>query len=143
MNILDIISVYLATKCIGPSIQVRSSCNMTEKIENYRSFKVYFLTGFGHQAVIVFFVLSGFLISSSVFKAGAEGKWSWVDYGINRAARLYVVLIPGLLFGLLWDYLGSHYFALSGLYSRPLETFHRLDTLVQTALHDRQLPRQL
>lgn len=84
---------------------------------------LYFLTGFGHQAVIVFFVLSGFLISSSIFKACAAGKWSWAEYGINRLARLYVVLIPGLLFGLLWDYTGAHLSASSGLYTRPLEAF--------------------
>src|SRR5450432_3682938 len=29
---------------------------------------IYFVTGFGHQAVVVFFVLSGFLISSTVIK---------------------------------------------------------------------------
>lgn len=29
---------------------------------------IYFLTGFGHQSVVVFFVLSGFLISSTVIK---------------------------------------------------------------------------
>lgn len=81
---------------------------------------LYFFTGFGHQAVIVFFVLSGFLISSSVFRSYAAGTWSWRDYAINRSVRLYIVLIPGLLLGLLWDLLGSSLFASSGLYSQPL-----------------------
>jgi len=84
---------------------------------------VYFLTGFGHQAVMVFFILSGFLISTSVFKMLATESWSWTEYIISRAARLYVVLIPGLLLGLLWDAVGSHAFALSGLYSQPLRGF--------------------
>lgn len=81
---------------------------------------IYFLTGFGHQAVMVFFVLSGFLISSSIFRSIASGKWSWMEYAIHRSARLYVVLLPGLLLGLLWDGLGSHFFDRSGLYSQPL-----------------------
>src|SRR6266436_9495246 len=49
---------------------------------------LYFFTGFGHQAVIVFFVLSGFLISSTVIRSHGLGKWSWRDYAINRATRL-------------------------------------------------------
>lgn len=81
---------------------------------------IYFLTGFGHQAVMVFFVLSGFLISSTVIKSHLSGAWSWPDYGINRATRLYVVLIPGLLFGLLWDVLGNSLFAAKGIYTHPV-----------------------
>lgn len=81
---------------------------------------IYLLTGFGHQAVMVFFVLSGFLISSTVIKSRLAGTWSWLDYGINRATRLYVVLIPGLLFGLLWDVLGSSLFATKGIYTHPV-----------------------
>ncbi|MBZ5527158.1 MAG: acyltransferase family protein [Acidobacteriia bacterium] len=82
---------------------------------------LYFLSGFGHQAVMVFFVLSGFLISSSIFRNYALGTWSWRNYFIHRAARLYAVLIPGLLLSLLWDKAGSSLFASSGLYTHPLE----------------------
>lgn len=84
---------------------------------------LYFVTGFGHQAVMVFFVLSGFLISSSVLHSYLSGRWSWRDYAINRSSRLYVVLIPGLLLGLLWDKLGSTIFPATGLYSHPLAAF--------------------
>jgi peptidoglycan/LPS O-acetylase OafA/YrhL len=82
---------------------------------------LYFLTGFGHQAVMVFFVLSGFLISATVIRSHVAGQWSWRDYAINRATRLYVVLIPGLLLGLLWDGLGSWLYAAQGLYSHPIQ----------------------
>jgi peptidoglycan/LPS O-acetylase OafA/YrhL len=81
---------------------------------------LYFFTGFGHQAVIVFFVLSGFLISSTVIRSHVLGKWSWRYYVINRATRLYVVLIPGMLFGFFWDRLGSWLFAAKGIYAHPL-----------------------
>lgn len=81
---------------------------------------LYFLTGFGHQAVTVFFVLSGFLISSTVIRSHVLGKWSWRDYGVNRATRLYVVLIPGLLLGFFWDRLGSWLLAAKGIYAQPL-----------------------
>ena len=66
----------------------------------------YFLDGFGHIAVMVFFVLSGYLISASVLRAQSSNRWSWSWYGLNRATRLYVVLIPALLLTAIWDHLG-------------------------------------
>ena len=84
---------------------------------------LYFFTGFGNQAVMVFFVLSGFLISSAIIGRRVSGTWSWHDYAIDRASRLYVVLIPGLLFGLLWDKMGSVLFAFKHIYSQPIDGF--------------------
>jgi len=81
---------------------------------------LYFFAGFGHQAVIVFFVLSGFLISSTVIRSHVLGKWSWRDYAVNRATRLYVVLVPGLLLGFFWDRLGSWFFSAQGIYAHSL-----------------------
>ncbi len=84
---------------------------------------IYFATGFGRQSVMVFFVLSGFLITTSIAKKHAAGTWSLREYAIDRASRLYVVLIPGLLLGLLWDQSGRMLFSSSGLYSHPLISF--------------------
>jgi peptidoglycan/LPS O-acetylase OafA/YrhL len=84
---------------------------------------LYFGTGLGHQAVVLFFVLSGYLISSAVFKRRALDRWSWGDYAIDRCSRLYAVLIPGLLIGWVFDRLGILSFAPPSLYSRPLEAF--------------------
>ena len=93
---------------------------------------LYFFTGFGNEAVLVFFVLSGFLISSAILTRHACGSWSWRDYAVDRLSRLYVVLIPGLALGFLWDKLGSALFASTGLYSHPLDSFG--STVVQNQL---------
>ena len=77
---------------------------------------LYFLDGFGHASVMVFFVLSGFLISSSVFRSLETKRWSWGWYAQNRLTRLYVVLIPALLLCALWDHLGMRLFGLDGVY---------------------------
>lgn len=48
----------------------------------------YGATALGHQAVIVFFVLSGFLISGSVRRSVEARRWLWRDYLSRRLSRL-------------------------------------------------------
>lgn len=64
---------------------------------------VYFVTGFGYEAVIVFFVLSGFFITKSVCGMIGRGAWSWRAYLVHRVARLWTVLLPALLITLSLD----------------------------------------
>lgn len=61
----------------------------------------YFLTALGHQAVIIFFVLSGFFVGGSVLNSGRN--FSFVSYALARLVRLWVVLIPALGLTLLLD----------------------------------------
>lgn len=56
----------------------------------------------GYQAVMVFFVLSGYFISSSVLRAINQRRWSWPDYLINRITRLWIVLVPCLILTFFW-----------------------------------------
>jgi peptidoglycan/LPS O-acetylase OafA/YrhL len=70
----------------------------------------YIATSFGHDAVMVFFVLSGYLISGTILKDLRANRWSWGRYLLHRLTRLYVVLVPGLLLTLFWDALGLHLF---------------------------------
>lgn len=66
----------------------------------------YFVTGFGHAGVIVFFVLSGFWITRTVMRR-IDSPAFWTNYLIDRLARLWVVLIPVLLLGGLLDLVGA------------------------------------
>lgn len=70
----------------------------------------YFITSLGPQAVIVFFVLSGFLVGGNTFDMYKNGTFKWKLYLINRTTRLYIVLIPALIFGLILDLTGSFNF---------------------------------
>lgn len=56
----------------------------------------------GYQAVMVFFVISGYFISSTVLKTFKENRWSWFDYLLKRITRLWIVLIPTLLLTYAW-----------------------------------------
>lgn len=73
----------------------------------------YLFTGLGHEWVIVFFVLSGYLVGGSVLRAT---QWKWGKYLFARFTRLYIVLIPALVLGAVFDAAGIHLFGISGLY---------------------------
>jgi peptidoglycan/LPS O-acetylase OafA/YrhL len=64
---------------------------------------LYAVTGLGHQAVMVFFVLSGFLIGGSVLNS--MNRWTWKRYLVNRFCRLYLVLLPALILTAVLDYI--------------------------------------
>src|SRR5688572_27624552 len=87
----------------------------------------YFITGFGHQAVIVFFVLSGFFIIRSIHESVDRGKWKVKEYAINRMTRLWIVLLPALLLTLLWDRLGLAYFQNDYTYSETIKALPGLN----------------
>jgi len=77
----------------------------------------YALTAFGHDAVMVFFVVSGFLVGSAAIRDCRSGRWSWINYLTARGVRLYVVLIPGLLLTMFWDRLGLRFFGANAVYT--------------------------
>lgn len=82
----------------------------------------YGVTALGHQAVIVFFVLSGFFIVSSVTNAFARGNWSWLAYLVNRIVRLSLVLIPALILCCIVDHVGMSLLSTAALYHRSVES---------------------
>ena len=68
----------------------------------------YGISAAGHEAVVLFFVLSGYLVGGSVLRALERKQWDWRDYLLRRFARLWVVLLPTLLLCLFWDHLGIY-----------------------------------
>lgn len=59
-----------------------------------------FFTGFGHQAVLMFFIISGWLVGGSMLD-----KWqqphALAHYAVDRVTRLWTVLIPVFVLTLL------------------------------------------
>lgn len=55
---------------------------------------------FGHDAVIVFFVLSGFVIAY----VSARKEHAFRDYALSRAARIYSVAIPAIVLTVVLDF---------------------------------------
>ena len=69
----------------------------------------YLLTQGGHTAVVVFFVLSGYLISGSIFRSLEKGSFSFPLYVTHRLARLWSVLLPAIILCGMLDLIGIHF----------------------------------
>lgn len=68
---------------------------------------LYLLGSLGHPAVIVFFVLSGYLVGGGTIRAVASGQFTWLSYGVARMARLWIVLLPALFLTQIFDRAGA------------------------------------
>jgi peptidoglycan/LPS O-acetylase OafA/YrhL len=60
-----------------------------------------FVSGFAHQAVLVFFVISGWLVGGSLLNR-IQQPHAFANYAIDRITRLWTVLIPTFLLTLLF-----------------------------------------
>jgi peptidoglycan/LPS O-acetylase OafA/YrhL len=76
------------------------------KVLAYASLAFYY----GHQAVIFFFVLSGFVIhlrySERLKKAGEAAQFDWLPFVFRRAKRIYPPLLFALILTLFVDSIG-------------------------------------
>lgn len=60
-----------------------------------------FITGFGHHAVLVFFVISGWLVGGSLLDKLDQPN-AFLNYAIDRLTRIWTVLIPTFCLTLLF-----------------------------------------
>jgi len=81
----------------------------------------YLVSGLQHEGVVMFFIVSGFLVGGSVWRQIAQGRFDPGSYLINRFARIYLVFIPALVLALLLDAIGREFLADGRFYGvRPL-----------------------
>ncbi len=95
----------------------------------------YLLSAVGHQSVVVFFVLSGYFIGGTVFRAIERNQWGWRGYLMRRIVRLWTVLLPALLLCLFWDRLGIHLGHAPALYGGRVSNHLLLDVPQLLAPH--------
>jgi peptidoglycan/LPS O-acetylase OafA/YrhL len=56
------------------------------------------LTRLGHEAVLTFFVLSGFLVGGQIISQIKTGKFNLAFYAIDRCSRIFLPLWPACIF---------------------------------------------
>ena len=65
--------------------------------QNWMIAAFYAVTRLGHEAVIVFFVLSGYLVGGKAIERLGRGTFQPTDYAVDRITRIWVPLVPALL----------------------------------------------
>ena len=93
---------------------------------NDRSIGLYiwtFVCGFAHHAVVIFFVLSGFLVGGKLMRDAKKIDYGYLSkYSIARISRIYTVLIPALALTTLLDWVGASYLNGADVYSIAEQT---------------------
>lgn len=84
---------------------------------------LYSVTGLGHEAVVVFFVISGFLVGGLGWDKWQQKGFALSEFAVARISRIYTVLIPTLILGVALDSIGLKSFNQSGLYTHAAD-FH-------------------
>jgi peptidoglycan/LPS O-acetylase OafA/YrhL len=74
------------------------SFSETQASSNLMKFMFFQTTRTGSEFVVLFFIISGFLVGGQSLKRVGEGSFSLPKYFIDRATRIYVPLVPTLLF---------------------------------------------
>ncbi len=76
----------------------------------------FFITGYHAEAVLVFFVLSGFLVGGLTMARQSADRFDSGSYAIDRISRLFIAYLPALLLTLVLTMVGSAYFNSTGMY---------------------------
>lgn len=92
----------------------------------------YCLIKVGHYAVMVFFVISGYLVGGITLRRWMKSGPNLADYAVARVSRIYTVLLPALVVGMTFDLLGLRFFSDSALYTGELNniSLHKVSTRI-------------
>ncbi|WP_342223471.1 acyltransferase family protein [Klebsiella pneumoniae] len=71
----------------------------------FTSLKIPIISGLGTEAVVVFFVLSGYVIAY----VSSNKENNYIAFFKARAIRIYSVLVPAVLITLIFDHIGLKY----------------------------------
>ena len=92
---------------------------------NIINFLLFSITRLGRESVIVFFVLSGYLVGGNALSHAFLNRFRISDYLVKRFTRMWIVLIPALLLGFLCDTLSIHLKS-----TLVIDDFYNLKTVV-------------
>ena len=125
--VLDVIrwTAALAVVLTHLNDQMFLSLQQTPATSHTLAFMMWkFVSASGNEAVIVFFVISGYLVGGAALAEFLKnGDLQLSRYMLRRGARLYTVLVPALVIGAALDIIGSQ---LSGGSSVYAATLHHL-----------------
>jgi peptidoglycan/LPS O-acetylase OafA/YrhL len=77
--------------------------HVDEGSKNALTWVFFLITHLGLEAVLLFFVLSGFLVGGKVLERTINGSFDLKAYAFDRISRIYLPLIPALVFTAILD----------------------------------------
>lgn len=93
---LDLIRITAAFLVVGMHLRAALFVDWSQaSSKGLFSRLFYFLTSLGSEAVVAFFVLSGFLVGGGIL--ARSGEFAWRSYILSRLCRLWIVLVPALV----------------------------------------------
>lgn len=100
----------------------------------------WFFTAFelGHQAVLAFFVMSGYLVGGAVLAHIQKSQSFLREYFIHRIVRIYLVVAPALVVTFMVDGLGRMVFSGADIYDWAIFKGHFSPLLFFTSLANLQ-----
>lgn len=138
---LDFFRWIAAFSVLFTHVRHRLFMPMSEMPPGSKTILFYIVGGassFGPAAVIIFFVLSGFLVGGGSLRSRRiAGRFAFSDYFIARFSRLWVVLVPTFLLTYLLNIGGTIFFnggAIIGSVQHDPYTFICNVAFLQTAL---------
>lgn len=110
--LLDALRWISAALVLLTHLNSRMFVSFAETAPEHKGVALYlwtFLCGFGHPAVVVFFVMSGFLVGGPLLTAVKRvgmGNPGLPKYFVDRTVRIYLVLVPVVVITCLADAMG-------------------------------------
>lgn len=83
--------------------------------QNYFTQVFYFFNSFGYQAVLIFFILSGFLVGGRNIDKALQRKFNIKDYIIDRSVRILLPLLGSLIIVLIIDLISNGHHSIGEL----------------------------
>ncbi|KRE72570.1 acyltransferase family protein [Arthrobacter sp. Soil762] len=107
---LDVLRAVAALAVVLQHVRTLVMVDFDDVAHNPLQTVLYGVSALGHQAVVIFFVLSGFWVGGSLIRSVKRDSFHWSGYLTNRVTRLGIVLVPALVLTMAFDLVGRHYF---------------------------------
>lgn len=105
LDLIRFTAAFLVVICHVRCEMLQTYSMLQPDSQNIFTQMLYFATGMGKAGVIIFFILSGFLVGGKNLYRSLAGSISLKNYIIDRAIRIGVPLLCSLLLVCLVDYI--------------------------------------
>lgn len=98
LDLIRFLAAFAVVACHGRGCFLPEYAALPSDQKNLVTVLFYGLTRLGNEAVICFFILSGFLVGGRGISKMLKGKFDWKSYAIDRFSRIFPPLFGAVLF---------------------------------------------